>query len=76
MIIYKNNQSNLAFFQGGAGKIYCYANFYGYAIVFGPNFRRGQSLQGGKLPQGAPPCGRSQLIGATLITFTGHMDLR
>ena len=42
------------FFRGG--KIYCYANFYCYSIVFGPNVREGQSFQGGKLPQGAPPC--------------------
>ena len=46
---------------GGGGGIYCYANFYCYSIVFGPNFREGQKFSrggGGKLPQGAPPCGR------------------
>ena len=48
----------LGIFFRGRGKIYCYANFYCYAIVFGPNFRRGKSFQGGKLPQGLPPRGR------------------
>ena len=28
-------------------KIYCYANFFCYAIVFGPNFREGQKFSGG-----------------------------
>ena len=60
--------SSSNFFSGG-GKIYCYANFYCYSIVFGPNFRegrkfsgRGESFQGGakvfrggKLPQGGAP---------------------
>ena len=40
------------------GGIYCYANFYCYSIVFGPNFREGQkfSREGGKLPQGGALC--------------------
>ena len=42
-------------FRGGGGKIYCYANFFCYAIVFGPNFREGQKFSGGKLPQGGAP---------------------
>ena len=33
------------FFRGG--KIYCYANFFCYAIVFGPNLREGQKFSGG-----------------------------
>ena len=37
------------FFQGC--KIYCYANFFCYAIVFGPNFKEGQ-----KFSNCAPPC--------------------
>ena len=36
----------LGIFSGG--KIYCYANFFCYAIVFGPNFREGQKLSGGR----------------------------
>ena len=41
---------------GGGGEIYCYANFYCYCTVFGPNFREGRKFSGGsKLPQGAPP---------------------
>ena len=46
--------SSRNFFQGG--KIYCYANFYCYSIVFGPNFREerkfsgGQTSSGGRLP--------------------------
>ena len=46
------------FFREG-GKIYCFANFYCYSIVFGPNFREGQKFSrggGGKLPQGGAPC--------------------
>ena len=46
--------SSRNFFQ--EGKIYCYANFFGYAnfsIVFGPNFRGQKSP--GELPQGVPP---------------------
>ena len=35
-------------FSGGG--IYCYANFFCYAIVFGPNFRRGQTASGGVPP--------------------------
>ena len=35
----------LGIFREG-GKIYCYANFFCYAIVFGPNFREGKSFQG------------------------------
>ena len=42
------------FFKGG--KVYCYANFFCYAIVFGPHFREVQKFSGGKLPQGMPPC--------------------
>ena len=38
----------LEFFSGG-GKIYCYANFFCYAIVFGPNFR-GETASGGHPP--------------------------
>ena len=45
------------FFQGGS-KIYCCANFFCYAIVFGPNFREGQKFSGGQTASGAPPCGR------------------
>ena len=29
------------------GKIYCFANFYCYSIVFGPKFREGQKFSGG-----------------------------
>ena len=52
-------------FSGKGGKIYCYANFFCYAnfsFVFGANFReakvsgRAEVSEGGKLPQGAPPC--------------------
>ena len=42
--------SSRNFFEGGGGKIYCYANFFCYAnfsILFGPNF--------GGLLQGVPP---------------------
>ena len=56
----------LGIFQGG---IYCYANFFRYAIVFGPNFREGQKFSGGKLPQGgAQACreGQSRLGGASV----------
>ena len=48
----------LAFFQEfffRGVKIYCYANFFCYAIVFGPNFREGQKFSGGRP---LPPCGR------------------
>ena len=51
------------FFQGGGGKIYCYANFFCYAnlsIVFGPNFGGGKLSERGKLPQG-PPVTESQV---------------
>ena len=47
--------SSRIFFRGVGGKIYCYANFYCYSIVFGPNFREGRKFSGGLLPQGAPP---------------------
>ena len=36
--------SSINFFRGG---IYCYANFFYYAIVFGPNFRERQKFRGG-----------------------------
>ena len=42
--------SSRNFFQGG--KIYCYANFSCYAIVFGPNFREGQKFSGGQTASG------------------------
>ena len=37
----------LGIFSGGGGKIYCYANFYCYSIVFGPNFREVRKFSGG-----------------------------
>ena len=47
--------SSRNFFQG-RGKIYCYANFFCYAIVFGPNFREGQKFSGGEnCLRGRPP---------------------
>ena len=53
-------------FSGGKSivmQISFYANF---SIVFGPNFRGGKSLRGGRLPQGAPPaplpCGRMPAV--------------
>ena len=46
----------LGIFSGG-GKIYCYANFFCYAIVFGPNFREGQKFSGGQTAA-PPPRGR------------------
>ena len=57
----------LAFFQeffqeGGAGKIYCYANFFCYAnfsVVFGPNFKGEHKSRGGGAPP-APPVEESQ----------------
>ena len=45
--------SSRNFFKGG--KIYC-ANFYCYAIVFGPNFREGQKFSGGNCLRGGAPC--------------------
>ena len=39
-----------------SGRIYCYANFFCYAIVFGPNFRGGQTASGGD----GPPVEESQ----------------
>ena len=46
----------LGIFSEG-GKIYCYANFFCYAIVFGPNFRERQKFSGGaNCLRGAPPC--------------------
>ena len=43
--------------MGGGGKIYCYANFFCYAIVFELNFREGQKFSGGQtVSGGAPPC--------------------
>ena len=45
--------SSRNFFQGG--KIYCYANFFCYAIVFGPNFREGQKFLGGQTASGGCP---------------------
>ena len=62
LFVFKPTQwlSSGNFFRGG--KIYCYANFFCYAIVFGPNLKEGQKFLGGKLPQGevppAPPCRR------------------
>ena len=44
----------LGIFSGG---IYCYANFFCYAIVFGPNFREGQKFSGGTASGGGCPCG-------------------
>ena len=43
------------FFTGGEGKIYCFSNFFCYAIVFGPNLREWQKSPGvgGKLSQPA-----------------------
>ena len=43
------------FFRGG--KIYCYANFYCYSIVFGPNFKEGRKFSGGETASegGRPP---------------------
>ena len=47
--------SSRNFFQGG--KIYCYANFFCYAIVFGPNFKKGRKFSGwANCLRGAPPC--------------------
>ena len=44
--------SSMILFSGG-GEIYCYANFFYYAIIFGPNFRERQKFSGGgKLSQG------------------------
>ena len=44
-------------FLSGGGKIYCYANFYCYSIVFGPNFRDGQKFsRGANCLRGEPPC--------------------
>ena len=40
---------HLGIFFGGGGKIYCYANFFCYAIVFGPNFKERQKFSGGAL---------------------------
>ena len=37
------------------GKVYCYANFFCYAIVFGPNFRE-KSPRGVNCLRGASPC--------------------
>ena len=51
-------RSSRNFFQGG-GKIYCYANFFCYAIVYEPNFMERQSLRGegrGKTASGGAPC--------------------
>ena len=59
--------SSRNFFQGG--KIYCYANFYCYAIVFGPNFREGQKFSGGRPP--APPCGRKPVFSCMILTKSG-----
>ena len=45
---------SLEFFQGG--KIYCYANFYCYSIVFRPNFREVQKFsRGGQTALGGTP---------------------
>ena len=36
--------------------MYCYANFYCYSIVFGPNFREGQKFsRGADCLRGVPP---------------------
>ena len=48
------------FFQGG-GKIYCSANFFCYAIVFGPNFTEGQTASGGVPCPPPPPVEESQV---------------
>ena len=45
--------SSKIFFRGG--KIYCYANFYCYSIVFGPNFRKGRKFSGGANCLGGAP---------------------
>ena len=48
------------FFRGG--KIYCYANFYCYSIVFRPNFREGQKFSKGEnclRGRPLPPCGKT-----------------
>ena len=54
----------LGIFSGG--KIYCYANFYCYSIVFRPNFREGQKFSGGQTASGGhppvPPVEESQYI--------------
>ena len=44
----------LGIFSGGGG-IYYYANFFCYAIVFGPNFREGQKFSGGQTASGRRP---------------------
>ena len=46
--------SSRNFFRGG--KINCYANFYCYAIVFGPNFREGQKFSEEQTASGGAPC--------------------
>ena len=52
--------SSWNFFKGG--KIYCYANFFCYVIVYGPNFREGQRFSGGQTASGGrpPPVEESQ----------------
>ena len=61
--------SSRNFFQGG--KIYCYANFFCYAIVFRPNFREGQKFSGGQTASGGrPPVEESQgFLSNRSVTF-------
>ena len=59
----------LGIFLGG-GEIYCYANSFCYAIVFGPKskFKEGKSIQGsGTASRGAPPVEESQGNGYVFV---------
>ena len=59
----------LGIFFRGRGKIYCYANFFCYTIVFGPNFREEQKFSGGQTGAPCAPCGRKPEY-LTFISFS------
>ena len=68
--------SSRNFFRGD--KIYCYANFFCYAIVFGPNFRMGQTFSGRQTAAGwgsapCPPCGRKPGILCYILCYQKGM---
>ena len=51
------------FFRGEGGKIYCYANFYCYSIIFGLTFKEGQKFSmGANCLRGRPLWEKASII--------------